>query len=79
MKKTESKISRGCIRCKESFSYKGSYGIGRGIMTRRYCITCNILQHRDEARVYSLKYGRDNRESLNNKARIKYRIELQKQ
>lgn len=78
MKKTESKIHRGCIRCKKVFSYKGSYGVGRGIMTRRYCITCKILQHRDEARVYSLKYGRDNRESLNNKARVKYRNELQK-
>jgi hypothetical protein len=47
-------------------------------MTRRYCDMCKILQHRDESRAYSLKYGRDNREELNRKARVKYRSELQK-
>jgi len=50
----------------------------RGQMTRRYCDVCKVLQHRDEARAYSLKYGRENRESINIKARIKYRNELQK-
>jgi len=53
-------------------------GVGRGKMTRRYCDMCKILQHRDEARINSLRYGRDNREELNRKARIKYRSELQK-
>lgn len=69
---------RGCIRCKEVFEYDGQMGIGRGKMTRRYCNMCKILQHRDEARINSLRYGRNNREELNRKARVKYRSELQK-
>ena len=75
---TVDKMCRECIRCKKLFHY-GNMDISlRGQMTRKYCLTCKVLQHRDEARVYSLKYGRDNRESLNTKARVKYRNELQK-
>ena len=75
---TVSKLYRACVRCKKLFHY-GNMDISlRGQMTRKYCLTCKVLQHRDEARIYSLKYGRDNRESLNRKARIKYRNELQK-
>tara|TARA_R110001599_G_scaffold169788_1_gene359786 strand:- start:2451 stop:2672 length:222 start_codon:yes stop_codon:yes gene_type:complete len=69
---------RGCIRCKKVFEYEGQMGVGRGKMTRKYCNMCKILQHRDEARINSLRYGRDNREELNRKARVKYRNELQK-
>jgi len=78
MKKTESRMTRKCIRCKNIFQYGDMNKSLRGQMTRRYCVGCKVLQHRDEARVYSLKYGRDNRESLNTKSRIKYRSELQK-
>ena len=53
-------ITRGCIRCKESFEYNGDYGVGRGTMTRRYCDQCRILQHRDEAILYQ------KRKKLNN-------------
>ena len=75
---TVSKVCRGCIRCKKLFHY-GNMDISlRGQMTRKYCDVCKVLQHRDEARAYSLKYGRKNRESINIKARIKYRNELQK-
>ena len=66
-------IVRGCIRCKKVFEYEGQMGVGRGKMTRRYCDMCKILQHRDEARINSLKYGRDNREEINRKARMKYK------
>jgi len=52
-------ITRGCIRCKELFSYKGNFGIGRGTMTRRYCNKCKILQHRDESRLYQRGKQRD--------------------
>ena len=45
-------ITRGCIRCKRSFSYEGTIGTGRGSMTRKYCDECKILQHRDESREY---------------------------
>ena len=48
-------ITRGCVRCKYSFNYKGKLGIGRGKMTRRYCNQCIILQHRDESREYQRK------------------------
>ena len=71
-------MTRKCVRCSISFQYGDMDKSLRGQMTRRYCIMCKVLQHRDESRIYSLKYGRDNREELNNKARIKYRSELQK-
>ena len=75
---TVDKMCRACVRCKKLFHY-GNMDISlRGQMTRKYCSACKVLQHRDESRVYSLKYGRDNRESLNTKARVKYRNELQK-
>ena len=45
-------ITRGCVRCKCSFTYEGQLGIGRGSMTRKYCDDCKILQHRDESREY---------------------------
>ena len=48
-------ITRGCVRCKCSFSYEGKLGVGRGKMTRRYCDQCIILQHRDESRKYQRK------------------------
>jgi hypothetical protein len=74
------KITKKCIRCKCMFQYGDMDKSLCGQMTRRYCNVCKILQHKDEARIYSLKYSRDNRESLNTKARIKYRVqnELQK-
>ena len=72
------KMTRGCVRCHKLFQYGDMNKSLRGQMTRRYCDMCKILQHRDEARINSLKYGRDNREELNRKARIKYRSELQK-
>ena len=72
------KMTRGCVRCHKLFQYGDMNKSLRGQMTRRYCDMCKILQHRDESRAYSLKYGRDNREELNRKARIKYRSELQK-
>tara|TARA_R110002020_G_scaffold201501_1_gene404163 strand:- start:552 stop:857 length:306 start_codon:yes stop_codon:yes gene_type:complete len=56
-------IIRSCIRCKKVFEYEGQMGVGRGKMTRRYCDMCKILQHRDEARINSLRYGKDNRKS----------------
>ena len=45
-------ITRGCVRCKCSFTYEGQLGVGRGSMTRKYCDECKILQHRDESREY---------------------------
>ena len=48
-------ITRGCVRCKCSFTYKGQLGGGRGSMTRKYCNECKILQHRDESREYMRK------------------------
>ena len=100
------KMTRDCVRCHKLFQYGDMNKSLRGQMTRRYCYMCKILQHRDESRAYSLKYGRtnrksqymkeyyqknkeyflnkqlkygrDNREELNRKARIKYRSELQK-
>ena len=100
------KMTRGCVRCHKLFQYGDMNKSLRGQMTRRYCDMCKILQHRDESRAYSLKYGRtnrksqymkeyyqknkeyffnkqlkygrDNSEELNRKARIKYRSELQK-
>tara|TARA_B110000495_G_scaffold92657_1_gene80050 strand:- start:135 stop:368 length:234 start_codon:yes stop_codon:yes gene_type:complete len=75
---TVDKICRACVRCKKIFHYGDMDASLRGQMTRKYCTTCKVLQHRDEARIHSLRYGRYNRESLNNKARVKYRNELQK-
>ena len=48
-------ITRGCVRCKCSFSYEGQLGVGRGKMTRKYCNECKVLQHRDESRLYQRK------------------------
>ena len=72
------KMTRDCVRCHKLFQYGDMNKSLRGQMTRRYCDMCKILQHRDESRIYSLRYGRGNREELNRKARGKYRSELQK-
>ena len=46
-------ITRGCIRCHESFTYKvKNENELRGIRTKRYCDECVILNHRDESREY---------------------------
>ena len=57
------KMTRGCVRCHKLFQYGDMNKSLRGQMTRRYCDMCKILQHRDESRAYSLKYGRTNRKS----------------
>ena len=46
-------ITRGCIRCHESFTYKvKNENELRGSKTRKYCDRCIILNHADESREY---------------------------
>lgn len=66
-------ITRGCIKCKKTFEYKGEMGVDRGSMTRKICDQCKLLQHRNESKIYSLKYSKKNREEIRRKARLKYR------
>lgn len=71
-------ITRGCVRCHNLFQYGDLTKSLRGQMTRKYCDNCIILNHRDESRIYSKEYRKNNRENINRKARIRYRSELQK-
>lgn len=46
------KLKKYCIRCKQGFKYGDWNKSLRGQMTRKYCDQCNILQHRDESKLY---------------------------
>lgn len=48
----EVKICKKCKRCGTKFYYGDAFADLRGRMTRRYCDSCIILQHRDESREY---------------------------
>ena len=46
-------ITRGCIRCHESFTYElNNENELRGSRTRKYCDHCIVLNHADESREY---------------------------
>tara|TARA_B110000467_G_scaffold30969_1_gene27895 strand:+ start:288 stop:491 length:204 start_codon:yes stop_codon:yes gene_type:complete len=46
-----------CKRCGYDFAYGANVPIRslRGLMTRKYCDDCIILQHKDESRTYQAK------------------------
>lgn len=46
-----------CKRCGSNFMYGANFPTRslRGLMTRKYCDGCIVLQHKDESRIYQAK------------------------